>query len=977
MTITPINDPGAQPAPEEDGEGPRATRAFGPGLANATAAADALPEAKPGEKHLILVDGSGYIFRAFHALPPMTNPEGVPVNAVFGFTQMLSQFLLKHVASHIAVVFDVSRVTFRNDFFPAYKAHRPDPPEELIPQFALIREATDAFGVARIEQDGFEADDMIAAYARAFVAEGGHVSIVSSDKDLMQLVRDEVQLLDPIKQKPIRAAEVFERFGVSPDKVVEVQALAGDATDNVPGVPGIGVKTAAQLIGEYGDLETLLARAGEIKQPKRREALLANAELARISKRLVTLDANAPLTLPIAALEARVADGRLEGFLRKQGFRSLIARMGFGDAAGAMIPARRAQLADASAAEAPAATPAPSLHAPFGHYECVTTPDALQRWIDDARAAGVVAFDTETDSLDARHATLIGVSMAIAPGRACYIPLRHGVTTGTGDMLAAPPPQQITPDIAVEALRALLADRATLKIFHHAKYDLAVLARPENGGLLVTPYDDTMMISFSMEAGRHGHGMDELSALHLAHTPISFAEVTGTGRARIPFSAVALDKATAYAAEDADVTLRLWQLLKPRLRADGALATYEQIERRLIGVLRDMEAAGVKVDGVELARIGEDFAARLIVLERDIHGLAGRAFNVGSPKQLGEILFDEMKLTGGRKGKTGAYSTDAAVLEDLASQGAELPKRVLEWRQLAKLKSTYVEGLAAQIEAGTGRVHTDYQMAVASTGRLSSTDPNLQNIPIRSEEGMRIRRAFIAEPGHVLMSADYSQIELRILAHAADVPSLREAFARGEDIHSRTAADIFRLAPGTVDKEARRRAKTINFGIIYGMSAFGLAARLGIPPGEGRTIIEAYFEKYPGIRQEMERMKEEARTHGYVCTPFGRKMWIPDIGVRDPVRRAGAERAAINAPFQGGAAEIIKRAMVRMPAALRDAGLHARMLLQVHDELVFEVPEAEVEATGAAVTRVMEGVAQLRVPLKVEIGTGRNWAEAH
>lgn len=955
---------------------PEAGRARGTALAEATAASEALPATKPGEKHLILVDGSGYIFRAFHALPPMTNPQGVPVNAVFGFTQMISQFLLKHAASHIAVVFDPARVSFRNEFYPDYKAHRPEPPEELIPQFALIREATHALGIACIEQEGFEADDMIAAYAKAFVAEGGRVTVVSSDKDLMQLVRDEVQLLDPIKQKPIRAAEVMERFGVPPAKVIEVQALAGDPTDNVPGVPGIGVKTAAQLITEYGDLETLLANAGKIKQPKRREALIENAEKARISKRLVTLDQDAPLTEPIAALEARPADGRLESFLRHHGFRSILARMGFTDGAGAEHARRTLAIAGAQRNDRPAAEPTTDLRAPFTGYETVTTMEALQRWITEARDAGVIGFDTETDSLDARGALLVGLSLATAPGRACYIPLRHGETAGTGDMLAAPKPEQIAPDEALAALKPLLEDRTVLKVFQHAKYDLAVLARPENGGIVVAPVDDTMMMSYAMEAGRHGHGMDELSVLHLNHKPISYDEVTGTGRARVPFSQVALDKATAYSAEDADVTLRLWILLKPRLREEEALATYEQTERRMIGVLQQMEDAGVKVDGGELARIGEEFSQRLVVLEREIHELAGRPFNVGSPKQLGEILFDEMKLAGGKKGKTGAYSTDASVLEDLAAQGVELAKRVLDWRQLAKLKSTYVDGLSVEIESD-GRVHTCYQMAIASTGRLSSTDPNLQNIPIRSEEGMRIRRAFVPEPGHVLMSADYSQIELRLLAHLAEVPTLREAFERGEDIHSRTAAEIWHLPPDAVDREARRRAKTINFGIIYGMSAFGLAARLGIPPGEGRTIIDAYFAQYPGIRQEMERCKEEARTHGYVRTPFGRKLWIPDIGAKDPVRRAGAERAAINAPFQGGAAEIIKRAMVRLPAALRDAGLKARMLLQVHDELVFEVPEAEIEATAAVVKRIMEGVATLRVPLAVEVGTGRNWAEAH
>ena len=958
----------------DDAKAPEATRPRGTALAEAAAASEALPEVKPGERHLILVDGSGYIFRAFHALPPMTNPEGVPVNAVFGFTNLLAQFLMRHAGSHIAVVFDAHRLNFRNDIYPDYKAHRPDPPEDLVPQFALIRAATDALGVVHVEQEGYEADDLIAAYAKAFTAEGGQVTIVSSDKDLMQLVRPGVQLLDPIKQKPIRAAEVVEKFGVPPDKVVEVQALAGDSTDNVPGVPGIGIKTAAQLINEYGDLETLLANAEKIKQPKRREALIENAEKARISRRLVLLDENAPLPRPIDDMAAKApGDHKLEAFLRAMGFRSILARMGkLGE--GNEAPRRGAP--PVALKHAPAAGPAaPDLSVPFAGYECVTTEEALARWVAAATEAGVVGLDTETDSLDARRARMVGFSLAIAPGRACYVPIRHG---RGGDMLAEPAPAQIAPERAFALLRPLLEDPTVLKVFQHAKYDLEVLARAENGGFgAVAPIDDTMMISYAMAAGKHGHGMDELSVLHLNHAPIKFEEVTGTGKARIPFGQVALDKATAYAAEDADVTLRLWLLLRPRLREEGALALYEQVERRMVGVLRDMEAAGIKVDGAELARIGEDFAQRLAVLEKQIHNLAGREFNVGSPKQLGEILFDEMKLSGGRKGKTGAYTTDASVLEDLSAQGVELAARVLDWRQLAKLKSTYVEALAAQIDPADRRVHTSYGMAGTSTGRLSSNDPNLQNIPIRTEEGLRIRRAFVAEPGHVLLAADYSQIELRLLAHLAEVPTLREAFAHGEDIHARTASEIFGMPLAQVDKEARRRAKTINFGIIYGMSAFGLAARLGIPPAEGRAIIDAYFAQYPGIRQEMERCKEEARTHGFVRTPFGRKLWIPDIATKDPVRRAGAERAAINAPFQGGAAEIIKRAMVRLPRALKDAGLRARMLLQVHDELVFEVPEEEVAATGALVKEIMEGVATLRVPLSVEVGHGASWAEAH
>ena len=922
---------------------------------------DALPAGSPADPHLILIDGSGYIFRAYHALPPMTRPDGTPVNAVFGFAQILERFLSQNISTHIAVVFDTSRVTFRNDIFPAYKAHRPEPPDDLIPQFALIREATEAFGVAKVELPGFEADDLIACYAKAFEAEGGRVTIVSSDKDLMQLIRARVIMLDPIKQKPIREAEVMEKFGVLPNMVAQVQALAGDATDNVPGVPGIGVKTAAALLGEYGDLETLLARAGEIKQPKRRELLLTHAEQARISLRLVTLDDNCPLPCPIDELRARAPEPRrLGAFLAENNFRSLAARLGVGDGG---APQRARPVASEVQPEADAAG--------FGPYVCVQDLADLQPWLDEARSKGVIALDTETDSLDALAARLIGVCIATSPGRACYIPLRH-----TGADMLTQTPAQIPFEEAIAALRPILEDPSILKVLHNAKYDLEVLGQVQNGGITVSPMDDTMLVSYALEAGAHGHGMDELSQLHLGHKPVSFDEVTGTGRGRIIFAHVPLDRATAYAAEDADVTLRLWHLLRPRLREARALSLYEQVERRMIPVLAGMERAGVRVDGAELARIGQDFAERLVVLEAECHRIAGRAFNVGSPKQLGEILFDEMGLKGGKKGKTGAYSTDASVLEDLAAQGAELPKVVLEWRQLAKLKSTYVEGLQAQI-AADGRVHTDYAMAVTSTGRLSSTEPNLQNIPIRTEEGVRIRRAFVAEPGHVLMSADYSQIELRLLAHLAEVPSLREAFEKGEDIHARTAAEIFHLDPAHVDKEARRRAKTINFGIIYGMSAFGLAGRLGIGPGEARGIIEAYFAQYPGIRAEMERLKEEARMKGYVLSPFGRRLWIQNIKSKDAMLRAGAERQAINAPFQGGAAEIIKRAMVRVPLALREAGLAARMLLQVHDELVLEVPEAEIEAAGGVLKRVMEGVVELRVPLLVEVGHGTSWAEAH
>ncbi len=902
---------------------------------------------------LVLIDGSGFIFRAFHALPPMTRPDGTPVNAVFGFCNMLARLLREHTGSHLAVIFDAGRHTFRTRLYPAYKAQRPAPPPELVPQFALVREATEAFGVPAIDAVDWEADDLIAAYTRAAEDAGGETVIVSSDKDLMQLIRPGVSLLDPIKQKPIGPAEVFEKFGVAPEKLIDLQALMGDAVDNVPGVPGIGPKTAAQLLGEFGDLDAVLAAAPAMKPSKRRDALIENAEAARLSRQLVTLREDAPLSRPLAALAVAAPDReRLAAWLAAQDFRSLRQRLGLD--------------APASAAPTPATSAAP--RAPesqlgFGPYETVSDADTLARWIAEAEARGHLALDTETDGLDALRARLIGVSLATAPGRACYLPLRHeGAATA------------LTPEVALAALAPLLADASVLKILQNAKFDLAVLAGA--GVPEITPIDDTMLISYAQAAGAHGHGMDELAHLHLGHRPISYDEVTGTGRARLAFAAVPLERATAYAAEDADVTLRLWHRLRPALRANQALALYEQIERRLIPVLLAMEREGVLVDAAELSRISVEFAARMAEMERDIHALAGRPFNLASPKQLGEVLFDELKLSGGKRMKTGAWGTDAAVLQSLAEDGHEIPARILAWRQLAKLKSTYADALVTQINPATGRVHTSFAMAVTSTGRLSSTDPNLQNIPVRSEEGGRIRRAFIAAPGHLLISADYSQIELRLLAHVADLPSLKDSFARGEDIHARTASEVFGVPMAGMDALTRRRAKAINFGIIYGISAFGLARQLGTTPGEARLYIDAYFARYPGIRAYMERMKNLARKQGYVQTPLGRRCYIPGINDRNAARRAYAERQAINAPLQGGAADVIKRAMVRLAPALAGAGLAARLLLQVHDELLLEAPATEAEATAALVGEVMREAAALSVPLVVATGIGANWAEA-
>jgi DNA polymerase-1 len=914
----------------------------------------------PPAPHLILIDGSGFIFRAFHALPPMTRPDGTPVNAVFGFTNMLARLLKDHAGTHLAVIFDAGRETFRNRIYPDYKAHRPPPPEELIPQFALVREATEAFNVPAIELPDWEADDLIASYARAATEAGGTVAIISSDKDLMQLLRPGVEMLDPIRQKPIALAEVMEKFGVPPEKLVEAQALIGDPVDNIPGVPGIGPKGAAQLIAEYGDLESVLAAAPAMKPSKRRDSLIEHAERARISRRLVELRADAPLPLPIEQLAVREPDReKLARFLAAQGFRSILARLGLNGASAEPV----ARIS--TPATAAPTTPAPADTAPaFGPYTCIDSAAALRAWAAEAAARGSFALDTETDGLDAMRAHLVGLSLATAPGRACYVPLRHE---------AAGP--QVALAEAIEILSPLLADPCVLKILHNAKFDLLVLARA--GFPLPAPIDDTMLISYCMEAGAHGHGMDELSSLHLGHKPISYDDVTGTGRNRIPFSQVPLERATAYAAEDADVTLRLWHILRPRLRGEKSLALYEQIERRLVPVLLAMERAGIKVDAADLRRMSGDFAQRMAGMEAEIHQLAGHPFNVASPKQLGDVLFGEMGLPGGKRMKTGAWGTDASVLQTLAEQGHDLPARVLEWRQLAKLKSTYADALVDQINPETRRVHTSFAMAIASTGRLSSTDPNLQNIPIRTEEGSRIRHAFIAEDGHKLLSADYSQIELRLLAHVADIPQLKESFARGEDIHARTASEVFGIPMQGMDPMTRRRAKAINFGIIYGISAFGLARQLGTTPAEARAYMDIYFARYPGIRAYMERAKEDARRAGYVLTPFGRRCWIKGIAEKNAAMRAYAERQAINAPLQGGAADIIKRAMVRLPAALRAARLKARMLLQVHDELLFEAPEDEVDTLAALAREVMQNAATLSVPLVVETGAGRTWADAH
>ncbi|WP_323008845.1 DNA polymerase I [Paracoccus sp. (in: a-proteobacteria)] len=930
--------------------------------------------------HLHLIDGSAFIFRAYHALPPLTRrSDGLPIGAVAGFCNMVWKYLQDGKGSdqptHAAVIFDHSSKTFRNDIYPLYKANRPEPPEDLRPQFPLTREATRAFSIACIETEGFEADDIIASLACQARDAGGRVTIISSDKDLMQLVGGGVQMMDPIKGKPIGPEEVREKFGVGPERVVDVQALAGDSIDNVPGAPGIGIKTAAQLIGEYGDLETLLARAGEIKQPKRRQTLIDHAEQIRISRRLVELDCRMVLDFGLETLSIREPEPEaLMEFLTRMELRTLTKRVA--ERFGAEAPTMAEAAPGPTAAAGDAASSAAELPAiERSLYVTIRDEAVLAEWLAEIGEKGIVAIDTETTGLDEMQAELVGISLCTGPGRAAYLPLGH--VDGTADLFAsgARSGGQMDLERALAMLRPVLEDPSVLKIGQNVKYDWKILARH---GIRMAPLDDTMLLSYALNAGAHNHGMDELADLYLGHRCLPIKDLIGSGKAQINFSQVPIDKASEYAAEDAEVTWRLWHHLRPKLSPNHVTTAYERLERPMIGVLADMEMAGVRIDSEHLQRMSNAFAQKMAGLEAEIHALAGGSFNVGSPKQLGEILFDRMGLAGGKQGKTGAFSTSAEVLEDLAAEGHELPARVLDWRAISKMKSTYTDALPLHVNPETGRVHTCYSIAGAQTGRLASTDPNLQNIPVRTEEGRRIREAFVAGPGMRFVSLDYSQIELRILAHVAQIPALKQAFRDGIDIHAMTASQMFGVPVEGMDPMIRRRAKAINFGVIYGISGFGLARNLRIPRAEAQAFIDTYFERFPEIRAYMDRTVAEAKQDGFVRTLFGRRIMTPGINQSGPAA-GGARRAAINAPIQGAAADIIRRAMIRMPDAIRD--LPARMLLQVHDELVFEVEEGAVPELIEAARTVMQGAAdpavKLDVPLIVDAGHGLNWAEAH
>jgi len=918
--------------------------------------------------HLYLVDGSGYIFRAYHRLPPLTNVHGEPVGAVYGYTTMLWRLVDEVNAAdgptHMAVILDKSSKTFRNDLYDQYKAHRPPPPEDLVPQFPMIRDATRAFSLPCIEEEGLEADDIIACYAKAALAQGWLVTIVSSDKDLMQLIEPGLDLYDTMNNRRLGAEYVVEKFGVGPERLGDVLALMGDSVDNVPGVTGVGPKTASKLITEHGDLEGVLAAAPAMKPGKLRDNLIAQADNARLSKVLVTLACDRGLPEPLDALALQgIPDAPLRAFLEHHGFKSLLNKLGTaGGVADAPVPEPTSVAIEEDE--------------PCNHdgYETVVDEAALDRWITIARHQGWVAIDTETTAKDPMLAELVGVSMCLHPNLACYIPLAHGGT----DMFAEKP-IQLDREAALSRLKPLFEDPSVLKIGHNLKYDMIVLSRL---GVDVAPFDDTIVMSFDLDAGLHGHGMDELAATHLSHSCIAYKDVVGTGKKQLGFHEIDLKTATRYAAEDADVTLRLWRRFKPRLSAEGSTRVYEMVDRPLVPVIAQMERHGIKVDRERLSQLSAEFAGQMATLEAEIHGLAGGPFTIGSPKQLGDVLFERMGIKGGRKGKSGVYSTDVTELERIAadkdSPGKTIAARVLDWRQLAKLKNTYTDSLQEQIHPDTGRVHTSYSLTGAQTGRLSSTDPNLQNIPIRTEVGRQIRDAFVAEPGNVILAADYSQIELRLAAHMADVPALKAAFANGDDIHSLTAQELF----GEVNRDTRGRAKTINFAILYGISRWGLAGRLDVTADEAQAMIDRYFERFPGINRYIAETTQSVRDLGYTTTLFGRKTHFPRIKSKVQHERQGAERAAINAPIQGTSADIIKRAMVRMNPALEAAGLgHVRMLLQVHDELVFELPEGDVAAASAVIERVMASAAEpavtLDVPLGVEIGAGPSWGAAH
>ena len=928
------------------------------------------------KKHIYLVDGSTYIFRAYHALPPLTRKsDGFPVGAISGFCNMLDKLIKdereNNNLTHLLVIFDASGKTFRNDIYPEYKANRSSPPEDLIPQFPVIRKATDAFNVNHVEMLGYEADDLIASYAKAAIDEKMKVTIVSSDKDLMQLVKEDVSMLDTMKNRLIQKNEVIEKFGVEPKKVIDVQSLAGDSIDNIPGVPGIGIKTAALLINEYDNLDNLLEKASNIKQNKRRESLIEFADQARLSRELVTLKEDVKLPIPIKDIEIQSFDPKkLISFLKGMEFKTLTEKkarefnLNLED-----VETEELELEFNKEKEVETETKNEKDFNKFDYkeYSTIINKNELDKWKREITEKGYVAIDTETDSLNAIQANLIGFSLATGINEACYIPIKHDNAD-----------KQIHIDDAIHFLKSINEDPSILNIFHNKKYDALVL---DKYNIKVNSYDDTMLISYSLGSGGTRHSLDFLAKKYMSHSAISFKEIAGSGKSQKSFNEISINEASIYAAEDADITFRLWKILRPRLMIEKISSVYETIERPLAKVIMDMEKNGVCVDEKILKELSIKFENNIKRIEKECFEIVGNEFNLGSPKQIGEILFDKLKIKGGKRTPSGAWSTDAETLNFLASSGNILPKLLLEWRGLSKLKSTYTDALPNFINKNTKRIHTSYSMSSTSTGRLSSSDPNLQNIPIKNDEGKMIRSAFIADEGYSLISADYSQIELRIIAHISDDNNLKNAFKNNIDIHSLTASEVFGVPIEDMSQDIRRKAKAINFGIIYGISPFGLSNQLDISRSEASDYIRSYFEKFPSIRDYMESTKEFAKNNGFVKTLFGRKCIIDDSGNRGPGGKAFMERAAINAPIQGTAADIIKRAMIKIPKNLKKENLETKMIMQVHDELVFETKDNEIEKTMSIVIKEMseahKPVVDLSVDLKVEAASGKNWDQAH
>ena len=916
--------------------------------------------------HFYLIDGSGYIFRAYYALPPLTRKsDGLPTGAVSGFCSMLFKLLEDSKSNenlqkptHFAVIFDSARKTFRNEIYSDYKANRSEAPDDLAPQFEYIRKSVLAFNLPSVELVNYEADDLIATYVDQILKKGAKVTIVSSDKDLMQLYRKDVRIFDPMKNKFISNEDVKNKFGVDPDKVIDVQALAGDSSDNVPGVPGIGVKTAAELINKYGDLETLLKSADEIKQNKRRETLLNNKDKALISKKLVTLKHDAPIEMKLNDFELkRIDKDKLYKFLREMEFNRLLssAISAYGE------PDFSGEKKDIQLKEK-------KVEIDKKNYFLITEHSKIDEWIKEAEEIGEVAVDTETNSLDPHQADLVGVSLSSKIGKACYIPIGHNSK------------KCIDKDIVLKKLKPLLEDPSIKKIGQNIKFDFIVFF---NHGIILSAMEDTMLMSYVLDAGKNRHNMDTLSEIHLSHKTIKFKELVGSGKKQINFSEVDLEKAKDYAAEDADITYRLYKKFYKSLKEEKMINIYEIFEKPLLRILADMEIQGIKVDKKFLKTLSTKFEKKIEKIQKEVFKLSKKEFNIASPKQLGEILYNDLKIADLKKTKKGSFATSASVLEDLAFKGHKFPQLVLDWRQVSKLKNTYSDSLPEHINPDTKKVHTSFLLAATTTGRLASSDPNLQNIPIKSEDGRDIRKAFVADKDNILISADYNQIEMRILADLADVKELKKAFQNNEDIHSLTASQIFNIDINKVNQDQRRKAKAINFGIIYGISQYGLAKQINVSNFEAEEFLNSYFSKFPEIKVYMDRTIKFCRKSGYVSNIFGRRSHFININDKNYNVRNFQERAAINAPIQGSAAEIMRLAMIRIDKKLKEQKLNkTKMLLQIHDELIFESPKNEVKKISKVIIEEMSSVAEsdqhsFSIPLTVDLNTGENWGTLH